>query len=265
MTRSWQTVDAVDTAEGRLELRRRGEREFVITAGGRVLMNSGAHRTEAAAAEIVCRGLAAPRPRVLIGGLGMGFTLRAALDALPRAARVVVAEIEPAILRWCRGPLAGLTGRAVDDPRVTVRLADVAAVIAGAASHAGDAGGAGDGGGARFDAIVLDLYEGPRGAPGADADPLYGADALARARAALVPGGALAVWSEDPDAAFEQRFAAAGFRVERRRPGRGGPRHTVYVGRVRAAGRGERPDRLPAAAGAALRPEPAPSGAPRKR
>ena len=223
MTRPWQTLEAVETPEGRIELRRRGESEFVIAVGGRVLMNSAAHRTEAAAAELACREVAGRRrPRVLIGGLGMAFTLRAALDSLPRDARVVVAEIDPTVVAWCRGPLAPLTGRAVDDPRVEIALADVAERIAGAAR----------GGSPPWDAVVLDLYEGPRAATQGEDDPFYGRGALARTRAALAPGGVFAVWSEDPDTAFERRLRAAGFRVERRRPGRGGPRHAVYLARV---------------------------------
>lgn len=216
----WEMLDAVDTEEGRLELRRRGEREFIITVGGRVLMNSAWHRSELAVAQLACRRIAGrPRPRVLIGGLGMGFTLRAALDELPRTARVTVGEIEPAVVRWCRGPLAGLTRQAVDDPRVEIALGDVARMIAEAASS--ETG--------RFDAIVLDLYEGPRTATQAREDPFWGPAALRRTRQALAPGGVFSVWSEDPDAAFEKRLAAAGFRVERRRPESGGPRHAVYL------------------------------------
>lgn len=219
MTRPWETLDGAATPEGRLELRRRGE-EYVITVGGRVLMNSALHLTEAAVAQAACARVAGRgRPRVLIGGLGMGYTLRAALDALPRAAQVTVAEIDPNIVRWCRGPLAGLTGGAVEDPRVTVALADVARVIAGAAREENR----------RFDAIIFDLYEGPREATQAREDPFYGPRALETTRAALAAGGVFAVWSEDHDAAFEKRLRAAGFQVERQRPGKGGPRHVVYL------------------------------------
>lgn len=233
MSRPWETVDTAETPEGLLELRRRGEREFVILIGGRVLMNSSAHLTEDAVAERACRAIAdRPRPRVLIGGLGMGYTLRAALDALPRSARVVVAEIDPVIVRWCRGPLAGLTGGALDDPRVRVEIADVAAVIAAAARS-----------GEPFDAIVLDLYEGPREAHGSAADPVYGRHALERTRAALTPDGVFAVWSEDADAPFAARLEAAGFRVERLRPGKGGPRHVVYLARAIAGDRDAKPRR----------------------
>jgi spermidine synthase len=215
VTRPWETLDAVDTDEGRLELRRRGE-DYVITVAGRVLMSSMSHLTEVAVAEMACREVAGrERPRVLIGGLGMGFTLRAALDALPRTARVVVAEINEAVVRWCRGPLAGLTGNALRDPRASVVMEDVARVI-------------GRGG---FDAIILDLYEGPREAARAEGAPFYGREALRRTREALTPRGVFAVWSEDPDAAFEKRLQAAGFAVERRKPGKGGPRHTVYLAR----------------------------------
>lgn len=220
MTRRWQTLASAERSEGRLELRRRGESELVITIGGRVLMNAAAHRSEAALAELACRPIAGlPRPRVLIGGLGMGYTLRAALGVLPRRASVTVAEIDPVIVEWCRGPLAAAAGKAVDDPRVTIEIGDVGAAIARAAT----AGGAG------FNAILLDLYEGPRTAAHGRDDPLYGRAALARARAALAPGGIFAVWSEEPDAAFEARLGAAGFTWERQRPGRGGPRHTLYL------------------------------------
>lgn len=220
--RPWQTLDSVDTEEGRLELRRRGD-DFVITVAGRVLMSSMAHLTEVAVAEAACREISdREHPRVLIGGLGMGFTLRAALDALPRSGRVVVAEINEAVVRWCRGPLASRTRAAVRDPRAKVLLEDVAAVIAAAARDSKQ----------RFDAIVLDLYEGPREATQGKEDPFFGREALRRTREALTPGGVLAVWSEDPDAAFERSLRTAGFRVERRKPGKGGPRHTVYVARV---------------------------------
>jgi len=211
-------VERVDTPEGPLELRQRGPKDFLIVVGGRVLMSSTATRTERAVAEEACKRLGSvPAPRVLIGGLGMAFTLRAALDALPATASVTVVEMNPVVERWCRGPLAEMTGRPLDDPRTTLVLGDVAAVIA----HPS----------APFDAIVLDLYEGPHAATQSREDPFYGPAALQRTRAALRSGGILAVWSEDPDAAFEARLGRASFVSERVPPPASGPRHVVYVAR----------------------------------
>ncbi|MBW2274386.1 MAG: spermidine synthase [Deltaproteobacteria bacterium] len=252
MTRPWKILDSSESDEGPLELRQRGAAEFLITVAGRVLMNSAASRSELSLAEEACaRIVGRAAPRVLVGGLGMGCTLRAALDALPADAQVIVAELDETILSWCRGPLALLTDRAVEDPRVEVRIGDVAEVIAEAARP----------GAAPYDAILLDLYEGPHPATQPRRHPHYGEAALARTRKALggdprrgagtgalrdaspdappdAPkdegrSGVLAVWSEDPDAAFEDRLARAGFAVERRRPGRGGRRHVVYVASAR--------------------------------
>jgi spermidine synthase len=223
MPRPWQIIDSAETDEGRLELLRRGERDFIIKVDGRVLMNGSAHRSERVLAELACDRLPkAPAPRVLIGGLGLGFTLRAALDSLPQAAEVVVAELNPVVERWCRGPLRALTDAAVEDPRVKVAIADVADVIA-------------EGGAAPYDAIILDLYEGPceatRHHPGRDR--LWGPEALQRTRVALKKRGVLAVWGEDPDTAFERRLNAAGLLFERRRPGKGSARHVVYLAQAK--------------------------------
>jgi spermidine synthase len=219
----WQTIDRIETPEGLLELRRRGRRDFLITVAGRVLMTSSAHRSEDALATLACAALARlPRPRLLLGGLGMGFTLRAALDRLPPRAEVTVIDLNPRVVDWCRGPLAPLTDSATGDARVRVEIADVARVIAGAPAR-------------RYDAIVLDLYEGPRpamrGAPFGAADPLYGALAMRRAFDAVSPGGVVAIWSEEADDSFEDRFAATGFEVLRHRDGgRGGRAHVIYIG-----------------------------------
>jgi spermidine synthase len=213
----WKTLATVATAEGALELRRRGEREFLIVIDGRVLMTSNERRSEQALATLACEALAAGSPRVLIGGLGMAYTVRAALDAVPPAAQIVVAELTAAVVDWCRGPLAPLTGAAVLDPRVRVVIDDVARVIARAPR-------------AHYDAIVLDLYEGPHAATQRADDPFYGRAALKRCHAALAPGGVLAVWSEEPDAAFAGRLAAAGFDVATHRLGKTRT-HIVYVGR----------------------------------
>ena len=224
MAQPWQTIDRVNTADGALELRRRGEQDFLIVINGRVLMNSSANRSEIALGESACRAIAGSKiPRVLIGGLGMGLTLRAALDSLPPNAQVVVAEINPVVVKWCRGPLAGLTGSAVDDRRVRVVIEDVSSVIARAAKSGAE----------RFDAIIIDLYEGPGSATDARNDPFYGSNALKATASALSTGGFFAVWGENSDTAFEKRLAAAGFSVVRQRPGRGGLRHVVYLARIR--------------------------------
>lgn len=226
MARPWQTLDTADTANGLLELRRRGDRDFLILMNNRVLMNSSAGRSELALGEHACRAVATrPCPLVLVGGLGMGLTLRAAIDRLPPTARVVVAELNPVVVAWCRGPLAELTQRAVEDPRVTIVIDDVAAVIARASQP----------GAQRFDAVIIDLYEGPHPATDARNDPFYGSLALTKTAAALSAGGVFAVWGEKPDAAFEKRLTVAGFSVDRQRPGKGGLRHVVYIAQKKTA------------------------------
>jgi len=191
-----------------------------------VLMNASASRSE----EELGRAAAASTidfqsPQLLIGGLGMGFTLRAALDVLPNDARVLVAEIEPAVVRWCEGPLAQLTDNAVADARVEVVIADVAEPIR-------DSPG-------RFHAIALDLYEGVRPPKPGEPDPHYGDDALRGLRRALRADGVFARWCEQADPAFERRLARASFDVECRRAGRGGRRHCIYLARPKARdGRG---------------------------
>jgi spermidine synthase len=224
----WAVIDRADSPDGVLELRRRGTRDFLITVAGRVLMSSAAQRSERALAELACGPLAdRSAPRLLIGGLGMGITLRAALDSLPCSARVFVAELHPTVVGWCRGPLAELTDGAVDDPRVEVLLEDVAAVIRRASAAR-----------ASYDAILLDLFAGPHAGSDGRADPFYGSRALTTTRRALTDEGVLGVWAEAPDAAFERRLAAAGFAVTLSRPGRGGLRHAVYLARPARTGRG---------------------------
>jgi len=220
MALPWQTIDRIDREENVLELRKRGERDFLLLVNGRVLMNSSASRSEVALGEQACRLVAGrPKPRALIGGLGMGFTLRAALDVLPFDAQVVVAELDPAVVTWCRGPLADLTQCAVNDPRVAVETDDVAAVIIAASRKGAE----------RYDAIVIDLYVGPSADSDPHFDPYYGSHALQTTARALTPGGIFAIWGENPDTSFEKRLTAAGFAFERLRPGRGGLRHVVYV------------------------------------
>jgi spermidine synthase len=221
MTRPWRIVDSIDTSEGILDLRQRGETDFLITIDNRVLMNSSANKSEIVLAELACGSLKNKKnPRVLVGGLGMGFTLKAAIDNLSTDAEVVVAELNPIMVKWCRGPIAHFAGGAVDDPRVKILIDDVASVIRYAAMK---------GKGNRFDAIILDLYEGPHEGAAGRGEHLYGDMALELSSSALKAGGVFAVWSEDPDKPFEKRLKAAGFSVNRQRPGRGGRRHVVYI------------------------------------
>lgn len=220
MTRPWLNVARVDTADGLLELRQRGDDDFLICIGGRVLMSSAANRSETALASLALKDFSdRVDPVVLIGGLGMGYTLRTALDVLPDSAQVRVAELNPVVVDWCRGPLAALNKDPLADPRVTVELRDVAKMIEAASGGAGN----------QFDAVLFDLYEGPHAGTLPRRDPLYGSDAIRRTARALRPGGRFAIWSEAPDRAFEQRLRAARFSVEARRPGRGGLRHAVTL------------------------------------
>ncbi|GJE62126.1 hypothetical protein [Methylobacterium trifolii] len=222
----------LDTAEipgggGTLRLLRRGE-AYSIMLGQNELMNSRLSGSEEALAGLACARIAGrPAPQVLIGGLGMGFTLRAALAALPPGARVVVAELVPAVLAWARGPLAEVFAGSLDEPRVVLREADVAALIAG--------------GKAAFDAILLDVDNGPDGLTRASNDRLYDLPGLAAARTSLRPGGVLAVWSAGPDPTFGRRLREAGFFVEevaaRANGRRGGARHRIWLA--------IRPDRAP--------------------
>lgn len=222
LTQPWRTLKRVITPEGPLELRQRGERDFLITVGGRTLMTSTAHRSEDELARSACARIAGTRnARVLVGGLGMGFTLRAALDGLPGDARVIVAELNPVVAEWCRGPLGPLTGDALADPRVSLVIGDVAKVIAAHARRPS---------GERFDAIILDLYEGPNPTAIPTRDPLYGPGALATTHDALGPGGVLAVWTETRSPAFERLLAVAGFIVDTQRGGRGAAIHWIHLG-----------------------------------
>lgn len=217
MSKSWQVLDRRESPDGVLELRQRDVTDFLICLDGRVLMNSRASRSEEELGRRPCAGLA-QGAHVLVGGLGMGFTLRAVLDALPEDCRVTVAELHPIVAEWCRGPLAPLSKQSLDDPRVTLAVGDVAERIREAADGA-----------TRYDAIVLDLFEGPHAGTDAKRDPLYGRRALEASWRALSPGGVLAVWSEARDDGFESRLRSQGFQVESHRPGRGGFRHWIVL------------------------------------
>lgn len=219
MARPWTLIDSVVTPDGTLCLQHRGGRDYLITQNHRVLMNSTANRSELALGTLACRGLRErARPSVLLGGLGMGFTLRAVLDALPPGAEVTVAELNAAIVGWCRGPIAALTDRATEDPRVTVTLGDFAEVVATRSRAAPG----------RLDAVVIDLYVGPDNDTRAD-DPLYGTRVTERVFKSLRPGGVFAVWAEALHARYVATLERAGFEVATERPARGSGRFVVYL------------------------------------
>jgi spermidine synthase len=217
----WELLGETRTPDGRLmALTRRGG-EWVIHADGKSLMSSRMHGSEEALASFGCRGLAgSEEPTVLVGGLGMGFTLRATLDVLPADASVVVAELVPAIAEWNRGALGGLAHHPLEDPRVRLELADVGDVLRASTGA--------------FDAVLLDVDNGPSAFTTEGNAGLYDDRGLAAAFAALRPEGTLAVWSAREDRKFEQRLRHAGFRVEaqrvRARGKRGGPRHVIFLG-----------------------------------
>jgi spermidine synthase len=201
-----------------LRLFRRGD-DFMIVLDRNELMNSRMSGSEEALAVMTCDRLRERvTPQLLIGGYGMGFTLRAALAALGPRARITVAELVPEILQWARGPMAALTEGCLDDPRVTLLEWDVAAVI--------------DAGNAVYDAILLDVDNGPDGLVRGANDRIYSARGLAAAKAALRPGGVLAIWSAATDTAFTRRLGMAGFQVDevrvRARSNGKGPQHVIW-------------------------------------
>ncbi|HEV7259586.1 MAG TPA: hypothetical protein VGN82_17535 [Bosea sp. (in: a-proteobacteria)] len=219
----WIQLDTATSpgAGPELRLKRRGA-EFSIMLGAIELMNSRLSGSEEALATLVATRLAGrPKPRILIGGLGMGFTLRAALASFGADAEITVSELVPAVVAWARGPMAELFAGCLDDPRVTIVDKDVAQVIAE--------------GTGRYDAILLDVDNGPDGLTVAANDRLYDDGGLGAAKAALRPGGTLAVWSQGPDRRFTQRLRQAGFGVEevmvRAHRGRSGARHIIWLAR----------------------------------
>ncbi|AKM07625.1 spermidine synthase [Pelagerythrobacter marensis] len=200
-------------------------RDFVIMLGRDELMGTRMRFSEEQLAQLTLERLDTPRPRLLIGGYGMGFTFRAALAQLPEGGRAVVAEVVPEILEWAKGPLATLTGDCLDDPRGEIVIADVAALVDDAV----------DGTTERYDAILLDVDNGPDGIVREGNERLYTRTGIARLRDALAPDGLLAVWSAAPDHKFARRLKDAGFAVEERtvraRPNNKGPRHTIWFAR----------------------------------
>ena len=218
----WIHLDTALAPEGgELRLIRRGD-EFAIMLGSNPLMNSRLSGSEEALARLACEKISGRKnSAILIGGLGMGFTLRAALKALDSSARVVVAELVPAVVKWARGPMAEIFKGCLDDPRVEIRETDVGILArAGAPS---------------WDAILLDVDNGPEGLTRAGNDGLYDLAGLTLANASLRKGGVLAVWSTGPDRKFTARLGMAGFKVEEvptRANGRGGgARHMIWVAR----------------------------------
>ncbi|AOF97099.1 spermidine synthase [Sphingobium sp. RAC03] len=206
-----------------LMLYRRGG-DFMIVLDRNELMSSRMSGSEKALALMTIERLAGRKaPHLLIGGYGMGFTLRAALGVLGQDARITLAELVPEIIDWARGPMAELADGCLDDPRVDLLMGDVVPVIAA--------------GRACYDAILLDVDNGPDGLTAAANDRLYSATGLAAARAALTPGGILAVWSAGSDDAFTRRLASAGFAVDevavRARDNGKGPRHVIWFAQKR--------------------------------
>jgi spermidine synthase len=220
----WQIVDRSASPDGTvLELARRGT-EWEVRAGGHTLMSSRMHASEESLAAVALARVAEPRT-VLVGGLGLGFTLRATLDALPDDARVVLAELSPAIVAWNREYLGDFAGRPLDDPRVDLRVGDVRERIAEAKGV--------------YDAILLDVDNGPTAMVQEANDLLYGDEGVRRCLAALRNGGVLAVWSAAPDDRYLRRLALAGFVAEWKgvsaHRGRG-VRHVIFLGEKMSRG-----------------------------
>ena len=204
---------------GTLRLMQRGQEFSIMAEGGIELMNSRLSGSEEALAGLTAARLAGrPAQRVLIGGLGMGFTLRAALAAWPQDARIVVGELVPEVIDWARGPMAAVYGGCLDDPRVSLVVGDVREQIRGQGV---------------WDAILLDVDNGPEGLTRRANDSLYDTPGLAAAREALKSGGVLAVWSSAPHAVFSKRVRNAGFEVEEQKvkagPGRRKASHVIWL------------------------------------
>jgi len=216
----WIFLDTAQIPGGadKLRLLRRGS-EFSIMLNDIELMNSRVGGSEEALATLSCERISVrSEARILIGGLGMGFTLRAALALLGEKAQLVVAELVPQVVAWARGPLAGVFGASLTDPRVRIEETDVGRLIRSARSS--------------YDAILLDVDNGPEGLTRESNNALYDMRGLSAARAALCPGGVLAVWSSSPDRNFTQRLTRAGLQVEEfrvRANGSRGARHVIWI------------------------------------
>ncbi|WP_271077264.1 spermidine synthase [Aurantiacibacter sp. MUD61] len=197
-------------------------RDHIIMLGRDELMGTRMQYSEEQLARLTLERLEVPKPRLLIGGYGMGFTYRAALEKLPDGGSVTVAEVVPEILDWAKGPLAHLTGETLKDPRGEIVLADVAALVDDAV----------DGTTPRYDAILMDVDNGPDGIVRDGNERLYTRTGIARMRDALNVGGLIAIWSAAPDHKFTGRLKDAGLKVEvqtvRARPNNKGPHHTIW-------------------------------------
>jgi spermidine synthase len=221
LVKPWELLGQTRTPEGEeMTLTRHGT-EFVIMAGGQALMSSRMHGSEESLAVFACaRARTLETPCCLVGGLGMGFTLRAALDLLPPGATVIVSELVPALVDWNRGPLGSLARHPLRDKRVVLEVGDVGALLRERRGW--------------FDAVLLDVDNGPAAFTASNNVGLYSDQGLAVARAALKPHGVFAVWSSREDRRFEQRLRYAGFEVTvervRGRLKKGGPRHTIFIG-----------------------------------
>ncbi|MEW6599355.1 MAG: MnmC family methyltransferase [Nitrospirota bacterium] len=218
----WELVDSAHVpggGGGELFLYRRGA-EYSIRLGNGELMNSRVHGSEDALAELACARIASRTcPHFLIGGLGMGFTLAAALRLLGSGASVAVAELVPSVVQWNRGPLSHLAGHPLDDVRVTVYETDVAQMLKVR--------------GCAYDAVLLDVDNGPEGFTRQRNEWLYTPEGLAASFEALRPGGVLAIWSAGPDSSFTRRLRRAGFDTEEvrvhARGKRSGGHHTIWL------------------------------------
>jgi spermidine synthase len=204
-----------------MKLIRRGD-EYLILVNGAILMSNRMHGSEEALATFACQRMRTlERPSVLIGGLGMGFTLRATLDLLPSDAAVVVAELVPAVVEWNRGPLGPLAKHPLKDKRVRIETGDVAVTLT---SRLG-----------QFDAVLLDVDNGPAALTDSNNAGLYGSRGIAAAHASLKKVGVLAIWAAKEDRKFMQRLRDGGFDVQVQRPSgrliKGGPRHTIFLAR----------------------------------
>ncbi len=217
----WKQLGWTRTPDGSEMRLAERDGEFEILVNGLILMSNRTHGSEEALATLACRHLGAmERPRVLVGGLGMGFTLRATLDVLPPGATVTVAELVPAVVEWNRGPVAPLANHPLSDKRVRVKVTDVGFTLR---ENPG-----------QFDAILMDVDNGPAAFTSLGNGGLYDDAGVAAAYAALRAGGRLAVWSGWDDRKFEKRLRSHGFRAQsnrvRARLHKGGSRHTIFVG-----------------------------------